>query len=132
MGGSAGDPQWCPTLRPTRADFSKPFMAYVEEAFKANPGAAMLKIVPPKGWTPRTAAFPPLDELRISTPIKQHVSRCMRCSWADTVFFKLQHAAACCLRHASALRDALPWRSCLPAASGRETRISSCRRHGCQ
>lgn len=76
MGGSAGDPQWCPTLRPSRAEFSKPFMSYVEEAFKANPGAAMLKIVPPKGWTPRTAPFPPLDELRISTPIKQHVSWC--------------------------------------------------------
>lgn len=71
MGG--GDPCWCPTLRPTRHEFSKPFTQYVEEAFKANPGAPMLKIVPPKGWTPRTAPFPNLDDIRISTPIKQHV-----------------------------------------------------------
>jgi [histone H3]-trimethyl-L-lysine9/36 demethylase len=74
MGGSAGDPNFCPVLRPTRHEFSKPFMQYVEEAFKAHPGAPMLKVVPPKGWTPRTAAFPNLDDIRISTPIKQHVS----------------------------------------------------------
>lgn len=73
MGGSAGDPNFCPVLRPTRHEFSKPFMQYVEEAFKAHPGAPMLKVVPPKGWTPRTAAFPNLDDIRISTPIKQHV-----------------------------------------------------------
>ncbi len=73
-GASMGDPAWCPVLRPNRAEFSRPFVQYVEEAFKANPDAPMLKVVPPKGWTPRTEPFPSLDSLRISTPIKQHVS----------------------------------------------------------
>jgi len=68
-----GDPAWCPVLRPTRAEFSRPFVQYVEEAFKAHPDAPMLKVVPPKGWTPRTEPFPSLDSVRISTPIKQHV-----------------------------------------------------------
>lgn len=68
-----GDPSWCPELRPTRSEFSRPFAQYVEEAFKAYPDAPMLKIVPPKGWTPRTEPFPHLRTLRISTPIKQHV-----------------------------------------------------------
>lgn len=74
-GASMGDPAWCPVLRPTRAEFSRPFSQYVEEAFKIHPDAPMLKVVPPKGWTPRTEPFPSLDKLRISTPIKQHV-RC--------------------------------------------------------
>jgi hypothetical protein len=68
-------------------------MQYVEEAFKAHPGAPMLKVVPPKGWTPRTAAFPNLDDIRISTPIKQHVSIVHVCGMLGDVVRSFSMAA---------------------------------------
>jgi len=62
----------CPTLRPTREQFSKPFADYIEAAFKKYPGVAMVKVVPPRGWRPRSRPFPALATVPIETPIKQH------------------------------------------------------------
>jgi hypothetical protein len=68
------DRHFCPSFHPTRADFSRPFCEYVQEVCKNNPDIAMFKVVPPKGWAPRKGEFPNLQDLRIDTPIKQHVS----------------------------------------------------------
>lgn len=69
------EPQnFCLVLRPTRAEFAKPFCDYVSDVVKKHPDVPMFKVVPPKGWSPRKKKFPALDSLRIQTPIKQHVS----------------------------------------------------------
>jgi len=68
------DRNFCPVFMPTRADFSRPFCEYVQEICRTHPDIAMFKVVPPKGWSPRKEAFPKLEDLRIDTPIKQHVS----------------------------------------------------------
>ncbi|KAL4431002.1 hypothetical protein ABPG75_006258 [Micractinium tetrahymenae] len=62
----------CPTFRPTRAAFERPFCEYVSEIFKKHPDLACFKVVPPKGWAPRRR-LPDLTKIRINTPIKQHV-----------------------------------------------------------
>ena len=72
MGSS--ETQFCRTFRPTRAEFSRPFCEYVQDLCRQYPDTAMFKVVPPKGWTPRKGNFPQLQDLRIQTPIKQHVS----------------------------------------------------------
>ncbi|EFN59438.1 hypothetical protein CHLNCDRAFT_137990 [Chlorella variabilis] len=66
------DEGFCPTLRPTRAAFEKPFCDYVREVFAKNPDLPCFKVIPPKGWAPRKAPLD-LERIRINTPIKQHV-----------------------------------------------------------
>ncbi|DBA74353.1 TPA: hypothetical protein ACH3X1_011126 [Trebouxia sp. C0004] len=61
----------CPVLRPTKAQFSRPFVSFVSEYFRKNPEAPMVKVIPPKGYTPRKAQYP--TDLRIDTPIEQRV-----------------------------------------------------------
>uniref|UniRef100_A0A7S3R422 JmjC domain-containing protein n=2 Tax=Dunaliella tertiolecta TaxID=3047 RepID=A0A7S3R422_DUNTE len=65
-------PNWCPTLRPTEAEFRQPFVEYVSEVFRKDPGLPMFKVVPPPGWRPRRNNFPDLKSVRIDTPIRQH------------------------------------------------------------
>ncbi|KAL4426832.1 hypothetical protein ABPG77_006618 [Micractinium sp. CCAP 211/92] len=67
-----GEDNACPTFRPTRAAFERPFCEYVSAIFKKHPDLACFKVVPPKGWAPRRRA-PDLSKIRINTPIKQHV-----------------------------------------------------------
>jgi hypothetical protein len=64
--------QFCPTFSPTKEQFSKPFCDYVKGIFRKNPGLAMFKVQPPRGWKPRRAA-PDLSRIEIQTPIKQMV-----------------------------------------------------------
>ena len=66
------EPQWCPVYRPTRADFQRPFVDYVQEIFRENPDLPMFKVVPPPNWRPRRTKFPDLKDVKIHTPIKQH------------------------------------------------------------
>jgi len=40
-------------LRPTVAEFSKPFTEYVRKVLKKYPDAPMFKVIPPAGWKPR-------------------------------------------------------------------------------
>ncbi len=65
--------QYCPTFRPTKEEFSRPFCDYVAKIFKKQPGLAMFKVVPPRTWSPRTKPFPNLSKIDISCPIKQLV-----------------------------------------------------------
>ncbi|PSC73626.1 Jumonji domain-containing [Micractinium conductrix] len=62
----------CPTFRPTRAAFERPFCDFVKEVFRKHPDLPCFKVVPPAGWKPRRRS-PDLDKIRINTPIKQHV-----------------------------------------------------------
>ncbi|KAK9823398.1 hypothetical protein WJX72_002487 [[Myrmecia] bisecta] len=69
-----GDNQhFCLTLRPSKEEFSRPFTDYVREVARNHPNLAMFKVVPPRGWSARTSQMPDLSELKINTPIKQHV-----------------------------------------------------------
>ncbi|KAL0055078.1 hypothetical protein WJX82_006712 [Trebouxia sp. C0006] len=61
----------CPVLRPTKAQFSRPFESFVSEYFRKNPEVPMVKVIPPKGYTPRKAEYP--TDLKIDTPIEQRV-----------------------------------------------------------
>ena len=65
---------FCKTFRPSREEFSKPFCEYVQKICRENPDIAMFKVVPPKSWKPRRKNLPALEDIRIETPIKQHVS----------------------------------------------------------
>lgn len=65
---------FCKTFRPSREEFSKPFCEYVQKICRENPDIAMFKVVPPKSWKPRRKSLPALEDIRIETPIKQHVS----------------------------------------------------------
>ncbi|KIY97688.1 jumonji domain-containing protein 2 [Monoraphidium neglectum] len=58
-------------MRPSRADFSRPFAEYVTKVFKKHPDLPMFKVKPPAGWRPRRRPFPKLDTVEIVTPIKQ-------------------------------------------------------------
>lgn len=64
----------CPVFELSREDFRRPFAQFVTELFAKNPGIAMLKVRPPKGWRPWLEDPPGdwLDEMEIQTPIKQH------------------------------------------------------------
>lgn len=65
--------RFCPTYRPSREDFSIPFCEYVQKVCKDNPDVAMFKVIPPKSWAARHGDLPSLEDMRIETPIKQHV-----------------------------------------------------------
>lgn len=67
-----GSGHCCPVFRPTREQFSKPFIEYVESMFRKHPDVAMFKVIPPKAWKPRKKPFPNLKTIMIDTPIKQH------------------------------------------------------------
>ena len=64
----------CPTFEISRDDFRRPFTTWVAEKFEANPGLAIFRVIPPKGWSPRLdeSALAGLDDMEIVTPIKQH------------------------------------------------------------
>lgn len=64
----------CPVFRPSKEVFGKPFSEFVEGVLKETPNVGMFKVVPPKGWKARTEAFPSLEDVQISCPIRQHVS----------------------------------------------------------
>lgn len=64
---------WCPTMRPTREEFQRPFVQYVEEVFSQEPDLPMFKVIPPEGWRPRQSPFPDLEQIKIQTPIRQNV-----------------------------------------------------------
>ena len=63
----------CPVLRPTRREFSRPFIDFVSDVFARNPGLPAFKVVPPAGWRARASPFPDLMDIEIGTPIRQHV-----------------------------------------------------------
>ena len=65
------DSKSCPVLRPTKAQFSRPFVNYVSEYFRKNPDVPIVKVIPPKGYAPRRSPYP--TDLRIDTPIEQRV-----------------------------------------------------------
>ncbi|GBF87753.1 jumonji domain-containing protein [Raphidocelis subcapitata] len=60
-------------LRPTVAEFSKPFTEFVRKVLKQHPNIGMFKVVPPQGWKARRRPFPKLSSVEIATPIKQIV-----------------------------------------------------------
>ncbi|KAL6781830.1 hypothetical protein ACKKBF_B09595 [Auxenochlorella protothecoides x Auxenochlorella symbiontica] len=63
----------CPTLRPTRQQFERPFAEFVREQFLKHPEWACFKVIPPKRWKPNKRGKYDLENVRIATPIKQHV-----------------------------------------------------------
>ena len=60
-------------LRPDRKAFSQPFTKFVSNVLAAHPGVPVFKVVPPRGYQPRRHAYPPLEDVTIGVPIKQHV-----------------------------------------------------------
>ena len=58
-----------------------PFIEYVEAQLKKYKDFAMLKIVPPRGYIARREGFPKLEQLRIQTPIRQHVRDLKPLGW---------------------------------------------------
>ncbi|KIZ06261.1 hypothetical protein MNEG_1687 [Monoraphidium neglectum] len=60
-------------VRPTKADFSRPFAEFVGKVLKKHPDLPMFKVIPPEGWRPRRKPFPKLETVDIATPIKQIV-----------------------------------------------------------
>jgi hypothetical protein len=40
-------------VRPTKADFSRPFAEFVGKVLKKHPDLPMFKVIPPEGWRPR-------------------------------------------------------------------------------
>lgn len=63
---------WAPTLRPTRAQFERPFVDFVREQFRKHPEWPCFKVIPPAGWKPTKKRIN-WEDIRIQTPIKQHV-----------------------------------------------------------
>jgi len=70
MGAEPGDVL---VLRPSRKAFSQPFCKFVGDVLAAHPGVPVFKVVPPRGYAPRAAAYPPQEDVTIGVPIKQHV-----------------------------------------------------------
>lgn len=62
----------CMTLNPSREEFSRPFTDYVQGIFQDNPDCPCFRVVPPKGWKPRTGDYD-FSKVNIGAPIKQHV-----------------------------------------------------------
>lgn len=67
----------CPILRPSKAQFNKPFLTFVSDYFKKHPEVPVIKVVPPKGYTPRQSVYD-LDDTVIEVPIEQRVRRTCR------------------------------------------------------
>jgi hypothetical protein len=44
---SSEQTHWCPVMRPTRAEFQKPFMEYVAGVFAKDPDLPMFKVCVP-------------------------------------------------------------------------------------
>ncbi|KAK9865570.1 hypothetical protein WJX84_000456 [Apatococcus fuscideae] len=70
---ASGEPQFCKVLKPTKEEWSLPFTEYVEAQLKQHKDFAMLKIIPPRGYIARREGFPKLEQIKIQTPIRQHV-----------------------------------------------------------
>lgn len=68
-----GEKAFCPVFKPSREEFSKPFCEYVQDVCRKHPDVAMFKVIPPTGWKARHSKMPDLEDMRIDTPIKQHV-----------------------------------------------------------
>jgi jumonji domain-containing protein 2 len=71
----------CPLLHPTKEEFARPFVDFVEKVFKEHPDWPCFRVVPPKGYTPRKGSLPPTRSVQINTPIRQHVGHilCFYC-----------------------------------------------------
>lgn len=69
----------CPVLRPSKAQFNKPFLTFVSDYFKKNPDVPVIKVVPPKGYRPRQSGYNQ-DDTMIEVPIEQRVG----CGWMPT------------------------------------------------
>ena len=72
MPGVRGETDDCPVLRPTAAQFNKPFSKTASDFFRKNPHVPILKVVPPAGYKARTRPYD-LENLTIETPIEQRV-----------------------------------------------------------
>ena len=72
MPGVPNTSDGCPVLRPSKAQFDKPFLNYVSDFFKKNPEVPVIKVVPPKGYKPRQGPYD-MDLTVIETPIEQRV-----------------------------------------------------------
>ena len=72
MPGVPSKTDGCPVLRPSKAQFDKPFLIYVSDYFKKNPEVPVIKVVPPKGYKPRPGPYD-MDRTVIETPIEQRV-----------------------------------------------------------
>ena len=72
MPGVPNTSDGCPVLRPSKAQFDKPFLNYVSDFFKKNPEVPVIKVVPPKGYKPRRGPYD-MDLTVIETPIEQRV-----------------------------------------------------------
>ena len=62
----------CQVFRPSRTEFSKGLLNYVEMVTAREPNISMFKVIPPDGWKP-TKRRPNLDKMTIACPIKQLV-----------------------------------------------------------
>ena len=62
----------CPVLRPTKAQFSKPFKEFMASYFNKHPDVAIVKVIPPAGYVPRKSQYP--TDLKIDAPIEQRVT----------------------------------------------------------
>lgn len=61
-----------PILRPTWEEFQD-FQGYIRKIREENPGAGIVKIVPPADWHPNLKPFDSCDELVIPVPVEQKV-----------------------------------------------------------
>lgn len=66
------DGQEALVLRPSKREFNKPFCEYVREVFAKHPDIPCFKVIPPRGWAPTKKKYN-LGDLKIATPIRQHV-----------------------------------------------------------
>lgn len=62
-----------PVLYPTKEEFSKPFVEYVQDVFRQYPGLPCFKVIPPKGYSTSKKGLPKFQDVVINTPIKQYV-----------------------------------------------------------
>lgn len=72
MPGVPRETDACPILRPTKAQFEKPFLKFASDYFLKNPNVPIIKVIPPTGFKARSKAYD-LDNLTIDTPIEQRV-----------------------------------------------------------
>jgi hypothetical protein len=78
----------CPLLRPTKEDFSRPFVEYVEQVFKDHPDSPCFRVAPPGGYTPRKeSGYPAPQTVQLNTPIRQQVGHvfCFLLSYRKTI-----------------------------------------------
>ena len=71
----------CPVVYVDALALSRPggLVAAAAEAFRARPGAALLKLVPTGDWRPPDASPQAVDDLRIPVPVRQHAHGARGC-----------------------------------------------------